>query len=140
MGKGLVEQSPWGLRVRLEGALSIEERDEVAREIERQARELAQTGQEWSSLIVLDRFQAERFRPEIVVGLMRLGRMCGHVRSAVVMTDWHWACTFADAMIAAGTDDQVRIFVVNDLTDDDSAAALAWILTGQAATLVTRAA
>lgn len=140
MGKGLVEQSPWGLRVRLEGALSIEERDEVAREIERQARELAQTDQEWSSLIVLDRFQAERFRPEIVVNLMRLGRMCGHIRSAVVMTDWHWACTFADAMIAAGTDDQVRIFVVNDLSDDDSAAALAWILTGQAATLVTRAA
>lgn len=140
MGTGLVERPEWGLRIRLQGNLSIDERDELAREIERQARELAQVGREWSSLIVLDRFQADRFRPEVVVNLMRLGRMCGHVRSAVVMTDWHWACTFADAMIAAGTDDQVRIFVVGTVGEEDCAAAMAWILTGMAATLVTRAA
>ncbi|WP_434615795.1 hypothetical protein [Azospirillum sp. B2RO_4] len=163
----LVEVRDWGLHVRLQGTLSVEQRDIVARQVEVQCATLGARGTPWSSLIEFDRFEADGFRPEIVVALMRLARHCGQLRCAVVMTDWNWASVMADAMIAAGTDDQARIFVQarvtpadGDLageldggpaagfsgTDRSSAdfigmdSAMAWVLNGGAVPMVSKAA
>lgn len=137
----LVERTDWGLHVRLQGTLTIEQRDAVALRVESLCAELAAGGMAWNSLIEFDRFKADGFRPDIVVALMRLARRCGHQRSAVVMTDWHWASIMADAMISAGTDDQVRIFVQADGAGDgryDSA--MDWVLRGGVVPLVSKAA
>lgn len=163
----LVEVKDWGLHVRLQGTLSVEQRDAVARQVEVQCATLGARGTTWSSLVEFDRFEADGFRPEIVVALMRLARRCGQLRCAVVMTDWNWASVMADAMIAAGTDDQARIFVQakavpaeNDLageldggpaanysaTGHSSAdflgmdSAMAWVLNGGAVPMVSKAA
>lgn len=153
----LVEIEDWGLHVRLQGSLSIGERDAVARQVEVQCANLGSRGTPWSSLIEFDHFEIDDFRPEIVVALMRLARRCGQLRCAVVMTDWHWASVMADAMIAAGTDDQARIFVqaVGDAPDalvEDPAggmpagdlagmdSAMAWVLHGGAVPMVSKAA
>lgn len=140
MGAVSIETPAWGLHVRLEGELSLDERDEMARQVEQACLALAGRGTPWSSLLELDGFQVDRFRPEVVVRLMRLGRDCGHARMALVMTDWTWACRFADAMIAAGTDDQVRIFVVPEITPEECGSAMDWVLHGGPLPLVSRAA
>ncbi len=154
----LVEILDWGLHLRLQGALPVEVRDSIARQVEVQCANLAARSTPWSSLVVFDHFQADGFRPEIVVALMKLARRCGHVRSAVVMTDWHWASVMAETMIAAGIDDQARIFVqaaggpgealtgepqagerqAGDLAGLDSA--MAWVLYGGAVPMVSKAA
>ncbi len=150
----LVELKDWGLHVRLQGTLSMEQRDAVA---EVQCANLGARGTPWSSLVEFDRFEADGFRPEIVVALMRLARRCGQLRCAVVMTDWNWASVMADAMIAAGTDDQARIFVQAKVTPADSDlageldggpaadfigmdSAMAWVLSGGAVPMVSKAA
>lgn len=116
----LVEVKDWGLHVRLQGTLSVEQRDAVARQVEVHCATLGARGTPWSSLVEFDRFEADGFRPEIVVALMKLARRCGQLRCAVVMTDWNWASVMADAMIAAGTDDQARIFVLAKVTPAES--------------------
>ena len=163
----LVEVKDWGLHVRLQGTLSMEQRDAVARQVEAQCANLGARGTPWSSLVEFDHFEADGFRPETLVALMRLARRCGHKRCAVVMTDWHWASVMADAMIAAGTDDQARIFVqaratpadgdlageldggpaANFSSTDHSEAdftgmdsAMAWVLNGGAVPMVSKAA
>ncbi len=153
----LVDVRDWGLHVRLQGSLSIGQRDAVARQVEVQCANLGSRGTPWSSLIEFDRFEIDDFRPEIVVALMKLARRCGQLRCAVVMTDWHWASVMADAMIAAGTDDQARIFVqaagdgtdepVGDLAGGMPAADLAgmdgvmaWVLHGGMVPMVSKAA
>ncbi|MBP2300326.1 hypothetical protein [Azospirillum picis] len=144
-----VKRAEWGLHVRLQGALAREQRDGIVRRIEDHCAEFAVGNEPWSSLIEFDHFEADDFRPEMVVALMRLARRCGHQRSAVVMTDWHWASAMADAMITAGTDDQVRIFVQavrradgghgrEDLSGLDGA--MAWVLHGGAVPMVSKAA
>lgn len=152
----LVEVRDWGLHVRLQGTLSIAQRDAVARQVEVQCANLGDRGTPWSSLIEFDRFEIDDFRPEIAVALMKLARRCGQQRCAVVMSDWHWASAMADAMIAAGTDDQARIFVqaagdsdapeeapaggmpAGDFPKMDSA--MAWVLHGGAVPMVSKAA
>ncbi|WP_372397825.1 hypothetical protein ABMY26_13655 [Azospirillum sp. HJ39] len=149
----LVEILDWGLHLRLQGALPVEVRDNIARQVEIQCANLAARSTPWSSLVEFDHFEADGFRPEIVVALMKLARRCGHVRSAVVMTDWHWASVMAETMIAAGIDDQARIFVqaaggpgealtgepqAGDLAGLDSA--MAWVLYGGAVPMVSKAA
>lgn len=153
----LVEVTDWGLHVRLQGSLSIDQRDAVARQVEVQCANLDSRGTPWSSLIEFDRFEIDDFRPEIVVALMKLARRCGQLRCAVVMTDWHWASVMADTMIAAGTDDQARIFVqaagdtadaleeapadgmpAGDFTRMDSA--MAWVVHGGVVPMVSKAA
>lgn len=149
----LVEILDWGLHLRLQGALPVEVRDSIARQVEVQCANLAARSTPWSSLVEFDHFEADGFRPEIVVALMKLARRCGHVRSAVVMTDWHWASVMAETMIAAGIDDQARIFVQaasgpgealtgerqgGDLAGLDSA--MAWVLHGGAVPMVSKAA
>lgn len=153
----LVELKDWGLHVRLQGTLSLEQRDSVARQVEMQCATLGARGTSWSSLVEFDRFEAEGFRPEVVVALMKLARRCGQLRCGVVMTDWDWATVMAEAMIAAGIDDQARIFVlVKDPHADGSLAgeiegrpaaeypgmdsAMAWVLNGGAVPMVSRAA
>lgn len=153
----LVEVKDWGLHVRLQGTLSMEQRDAVARQVEAQCANLGARAAPWSSLVEFDRFEADGLRPEILVALMRLARRCGHQRCAVVMTDWHWASVMADAMIAAGTDDQARIFVHAGVTpaDGDLAgeldggpaadftgidSAMAWVLNGGTVPMVSKAA
>ncbi|CAO3417271.1 hypothetical protein [Azospirillum endophyticum] len=153
----IVEVKDWGLHVRLQGALSVEQRDAVARQVEVQCATLGARGTSWSSLVEFDHFEADGFRPEILVALMKLARRCGQLRCAVVMTDWHWASMMAEAMIAAGIDDQARIFVqaeglqagsgldseiegrpAGDFTGMDSA--MAWVLNGGAVPMVSKAA
>ncbi|WP_247871883.1 hypothetical protein [Azospirillum sp. TSO35-2] len=124
--------------------MTIAQRDAVARQIEVQCANLANRGEAWSSLIEFDNFEADGFRPDIIVALMRLARRCGHQRSAVVMTDWPLASVMAEAMIAAGTDDQVRIFVQPDGRVDDGItgldSAMAWVLHGGVVPMVSKAA
>ncbi|CAO3399169.1 hypothetical protein [Azospirillum palustre] len=158
----LVELKDWGLHVRLQGTLSLEQRDSIARQVERHCATLGARGTSWSSLVEFDRFEAEEgFRPEIVVALMKLARRCGQLRCGVVMTDWHWASVMAEVMIAAGIDDQARIFVLAkgptvegslageiegrpaadhpaDYPGMDSA--MAWVLNGGAVPMVSKAA
>ncbi|CAO3352776.1 hypothetical protein [Azospirillum melinis] len=153
----LVELKDWGLHVRLQGTLSLEQRDTIARQVEMQCATLGARGTSWSSLVEFDRFEAEGFRPEIVVALMKLARRCGQLRCGVVMTDWHWASVMAEVMIAAGIDDQARIFVLAEgLTVEGSLAgeigdrpaadhpgmdsAMAWVLNGGAVPMVSKAA
>lgn len=153
----LVELKDWGLHVRLHGTLSLEQRDLVARQVETQCAALGARGTPWSGLVEFDRFEVEGFRPEIVVALMKLARRCGQVRCGVVMTDWHWASAMAEVMIAAGIDDQARIFVLaKDPTVEGSLSgelegrpaaeypgmdsAIAWVLNGGAVPMVSRAA
>lgn len=153
----LVEVRDWGLHVRLQGSLSIDQRDAVARQVEVQCDTLGSRGTPWSSLIEFDRFEIDDFRPQIVVALMKLARRCGQLRCAVVMTDWHWASVMADAMIAAGTDDQARIFVqaagdtADALVEDPAGGmpaggfakldgAMAWVLHGGVVPMVSKAA
>lgn len=153
----LVELKDWGLHVRLQGTLSLEQRDTIARQVEMQCATLGARGTCWSGLVEFDRFEAEGFRPEIVVALMKLARRCGQVRCGVVMTDWHWASVMAEVMIAAGIDDQARIFVLAkgptvegsmageiegrpaaDYPGMDSA--MAWVLNGGVVPMVSKAA
>ncbi|CBS88262.1 hypothetical protein [Azospirillum lipoferum] len=153
----LVEIKDWGLHVRLQGSLSIDQRDDVARQVEVQCANLGNRGTPWSSLIEFDRFEIADFRPEIVVALMKLARRCGQLRCAVVMTDWHWASVMADAMIAADINDQARIFVqaagdAADALEEDPAggmptdrlarmdSAMAWVLHGGVVPMVSKAA
>lgn len=157
----LVELKDWGLHVRLQGTLSLEQRDTIARQVEMQCATLGARGTCWSGLVEFDRFEAEGFRPEIVVALMKLARRCGQVRCGVVMTDWHWASVMAEVMIAAGIDDQARIFVLaKGLTVEGSLAgeigdrpatdypadypgmdsAMAWVLNGGVVPMVSKAA
>ncbi|WP_377808320.1 hypothetical protein ABNQ38_23615 [Azospirillum sp. A29] len=153
----LVELKDWGLHVRLQGALSLEQRDSVARQVEMLCATLGARGTSWSSLVEFDRFEAEGFRPEILVALMKLARRCGQLRCGVVMTDWHWASAMAEVMIAAGIDDQARIFVLaKGLTVEGSLAgeiegrpaadypgmdsAMAWVLNGGVVAMVSKAA
>ncbi|KAA0597568.1 hypothetical protein J2848_001976 [Azospirillum lipoferum] len=153
----LVELKDWGLHVRLQGTLSLSQRDAIARQVEVLCATLGARGTPWCSLVEFDHFEADGLRPDILVALMTLARRCGHQRSAVVMTDWHWASVMADAMIAAGIDDQARIFVLaeglqagsgldaeiegrpaGDLAGMDSA--MAWVLNGGAVPMVSKAA
>jgi len=153
----LVELKDWGLHVRLQGTLSLEQRDLVARQVEVQCATLCARGTAWSSLVEFDRFEAEGFRPEIVVALMKLARRCGQLRCGVVMTDWHWASVMAEVMIAAGIDDQARIFVLakdpavegslaGEIEGRPAAAypgmdsAMAWVLNGGTVPMVSKAA
>ncbi|ANC92635.1 hypothetical protein A6A40_12460 [Azospirillum humicireducens] len=153
----LVEVKDWGLHVRLQGSLSIDQRNDIARRVEVQCANLGSRGTPWSCLIEFDRFEIDDFRPEIVVALMKLARRCGQLRCAVVMTDWHWASVMADAMIAAGINDQARIFVqaagdtadapeedpAGGLPTDDFArmdSAMAWVLHGGVVPMVSKAA
>ncbi|WP_148219341.1 hypothetical protein [Azospirillum sp. B510] len=149
----LVEVKDWGLHVRLQGALSMEQRDAVARQVELQCATLGARGTPWSGLVEFDRFQVDEFRPEIVIGLMKLARRCGQIRCAVVMTDWHWASVMAETLIAAGVDDQARIFVQAEVPDpiedlDGGPAgdfakldgAMAWVLNGGVLPMVSKAA
>lgn len=154
----LVELKDWGLHVRLQGTLPLEQRDSVARQVETHCAALGARGTPWSSLVEFDRFEAEDgFRPEIVVALMKLARRCGQVRCGVVMTDWHWASVMAEVMIAAGIDDQARIFVLaKDPAVEGSLAgeiggrpaadhpgmdsAMAWVLNGGVVPMVSKAA
>ncbi|PWC74678.1 hypothetical protein [Azospirillum sp. TSH64] len=153
----LVELKDWGLHVRLQGTLSLEQRDSIARQVEMHCAALGARGTPWSSLVEFDRFEAEDFRPEIVVALMKLARRCGQVRCGVVMTDWDWAAVMAEVMIVAGIDDQARIFVLaQGLNLDGSLAgeiegrpaadypgmdsAMAWVLNGGAVPMVSQAA
>ncbi|WP_042699924.1 hypothetical protein [Azospirillum sp. B506] len=158
----LVELKDWGLHVRLQGTLSLEQRDTVARQVQSHCAALGARGTPWSTLVEFDRFEAEGFRPEIVIALMKLARTCGQLRCAVVMSDWDWASVMAEAMIAAGIDDQARIFVLaeglqaesgldGDLdggpaTDFPGAnfsgmdSAMAWVLSGGVVPMVSKAA
>ncbi len=140
MGSYFVEARDWGIHLRLQGELRIADRDEVIRRVEQQCAFHALRGQPWTSLIEFDHFKADDFRPELVVGLMRLARSCGQQRCALVLSDWRWASVLADAMIAAGTDDQVRIFVQPDGFTADCENAMAWVLHGGVVPLVSRAA
>lgn len=140
MGSFFVESRDWGVHVRLQGDLPVEQRDDLVRQVERQCELLALRKQSWTSLIEFDHFQADSFRPELVVGLMRLARSCGQQRSAFVLSDWQWASVLADSMIAAGTDDQVRIFVQPDGFEVGCESAMAWVLHGGAVPLMSRAA
>lgn len=140
MGSFYVESRDWGVHVRLQGDLLVEQRDDLVHQVERQCAVLALRKQSWTSLIEFDHFQADNFRPELVVGLMRLARSCGQQRSAFVLSDWQWASILADSMIAAGTDDQVRIFVQPDGFEAGCESAMAWVLHGGAVPLVSRAA
>jgi len=133
MGSFFIEARDWGLHIRLQGELSIERRDDLARQMEYWCAAFALQGRSWSSLIEFDHFEADGFRPGRVVELMRLARTCGHQRSAIVLTDWRWASPLADAMIAAGTDDQVRIFMQPDGFASPCESALDWTLRGGAA-------
>ncbi|CAO3356047.1 hypothetical protein [Azospirillum palustre] len=154
----LVELKDWGLHVRLQGTLSLEQRDTIARQVERHCATLGARGTSWSSLVEFDRFEAEEgFRPEIVVALMKLARRCGQLRCGVVMTDWHWASAMAEVMIAAGIDDQARIFVLAEDPQADGGlageiggrpaadhygmdSAMAWVLNGGLVPMVSKAA
>ncbi|PWC88658.1 hypothetical protein TSH100_06970 [Azospirillum sp. TSH100] len=153
----LVELKDWGLHVRLQGTLSLEQRNAVARQVEAQCTALGARGIPWSGLVELDRFEADGFRPEIVVALMRLARRCGQLRCAVVMTNWDWASVMAEVMIAAGIDDQARIFVLAEVLHAGSKlageleggpaaefagmdSAMAWVLNGGLVPLVSKAA
>lgn len=141
MGTFVVEVLDWGLRLRLQGTLSIGQRDALARRVEHQCAAYALQKRSWASLIEFDHFQPEDgFRPDLVVGLMRLARTCGHQRCAILLSDWQWASALADAMIAAGADDQVRIFVQPDGFEAGCASAMAWALHGGAIPLVSQAA
>lgn len=140
MGSFLIETRAWGLHIRLRGSLPVAQRDDLVRRLEHECTAFARQRRSWASLITFDHFQAEGFRPELVVGIMRLARTCGHQRSAIVLTDWQWASIMADAMIAAGTDDQVRIFVQPDEPEIACESAMAWVLHGGVVPLVSRAA
>lgn len=140
MGSFFVESRDWGVHVRLQGNLPVEQRDDLVRQVERQCAVLALRNESWTSLIEFDHFQADNFRPELVVGLMRLARSCGQQRSAFVLSDWQWASVLADSMIAAGTDDQVRIFVQAAGFEAGCESAMAWVLHGGAVPLLSRAA
>lgn len=142
MGSFLVQVEDWGLHIRLQGALSIERRDEAVRQIEQRCAELAERDRLWSSLIEFDHFQAEDFRPDLVADLMRMARLSGHQRSSILLTDWKWAAAMADAMIAAGTDDQVRIFVRPELEEGQvvHANVMAWVMDGGTVPMVSQAA
>ncbi|MBP2229785.1 hypothetical protein J2847_003084 [Azospirillum agricola] len=141
MGSFQVEVLDWGLRLRLQGALSVGQRDTLIRRVEHECAAYALQKRAWTSLIEFDHFQAEGgFRPELLVGLMRLARTCGHQRCAILLSDWQWASVLADAMIEAGTDDQVRIFVQPDGFEADCGSAMAWVLHGGVIPLVSRAA
>jgi hypothetical protein len=137
-GSYAVTPTNWGLHVRMQGELSMAQRDAAIAEIGQCFLNLR--GRHWTSLIEFDHFQAENFRPERVIELVRLAQSCGHLRSAIVLTDWQWASTMADAMIAAGADDQIRIFVLPDWADEGCEIAMPWVLHGGVVPLVSQAA
>lgn len=137
-GSYAVAPTSWGLHVRMQGDLSMAQRDAAIAQIKECCLSLRERA--WTSLIEFDHFQADNFRPERVVELMRLARSCGHLRSAIVLTDWQWASTLADAMIAAGANDQVRIFVLPDWAEEGCEIAMPWVLHGGVVPLVSMAA
>jgi len=140
MGSFFVERRDWGLHIRLQGNLSIERRDDAARQMEHWCAAFALQARSWSCLIEFDHFEVEDFRADRVVALMRLARTCGHQRSAIVLTEWRWASTLADAMIAAGVDDQVRIFVQSGGFAEPCGNAMDWTLRGGASAPASQAA
>ncbi|AWK85977.1 hypothetical protein DEW08_06660 [Azospirillum thermophilum] len=128
------------MRIRLDGAPALRERDEFAASVEALCLELSRTGRPWVSLIEIGAFHADGFRPAVVTDIMRLARDCGHERCAILMQDWAWARAFADAMLAAKADDQVRIFVVPRTCSVPYTQAHRWMFEGAVVPLLSSAA